>query len=136
MRATGRARPPRVVGGRSRDAYHRRVIIPAWLLTLALVLGLLVLLPARRLQLAGVRGRAIGAYAIALWLMGFLLVVRPIGARFLVPIVLLTYIAPFVAVPEVVGRVLRRGRPRHPPGDPPRPPMKNVTPPDEPVPPG
>ena len=135
MRASGRARR-RHAGGWSRDAYDRRVIIPAWLLALALVLGLLVLLPARRLQLAGLRGRVIGAYAVALWLMGFLLVVRPIAARFLVPIVLLTYIAPFVAAPEVVGRVLRRGRPSDPPADPPRPPMKNVTPPDDPAAPG
>jgi hypothetical protein len=112
------------------------VIIPAWILALGLVVGLLVLLPARRLQLAGLSGRAIGLYAAALWLAGVLLAVRPVGARFLIPIVLLTYIAPFVAAPEVVGRVLRRGRPRDPPPDPPRPPMKNVTPPDDPVAPG
>ena len=108
------------------------MVIPAWLVALALVLGLLVLPPARRLQLAGLSGRVIGFYAVALWLMGFVMVVRPIGARFLIPIALLAYIAPFVAAPEVVGRVLRRGRPRNPPGDPPRPPLKNVTPPDDP----
>jgi hypothetical protein len=111
------------------------VIIPAWLLAVALVLGLLVLLPARRLQLAGLSGRAIGAYAVALWLLGFVMAVRPIGARFLIPIALLAYIAPFVAAPEVVGRVLRRGQPRDPPADPPRP-IKNVTPPDDPGAPG
>jgi Zn-dependent protease with chaperone function len=112
------------------------VIIPAWLLALGLVLGVLVLLPARRLQLAGLSGRAIGLYAVALWLMGFVMAVRPVGARFLIPIVLLAYIAPFVAAPEVVGRVLRRGQPRDPPADPPRPPMKNVTPQDDPPGPG
>lgn len=114
-------------------AYDRDVIIPASLLALSLVLGLLVLLPARRLQLAGLSGRAIGLYAITLWLTGFVLAVRPIGAKFLIPIALLAYIAPFVAAPEVVGRVLRRGRPRDPPAEPPRPPIKNVTPPDDPV---
>jgi hypothetical protein len=114
-----------------RGAYDRPVIIPAWLLAVVLVVGLLVLLPARRLQLAGLTGRAIGAYAVSLWLAGVLLAVRPVGARFLVPIVLLAYIAPFVAAPEVVGRVLRRGRPRDPPVDSSRPPMKNVTPPDD-----
>ena len=113
-------------------AYDRCVIIPAWIIGLSLVLGLLVLLPARRLQLAGLSGRAIGLYAIVLWLAGFALVVRPLGARFLVPIALLAYIAPFVAAPEVVGRILRRGRPRAP-LDPPRPPMKDVTPPDDPA---
>lgn len=111
------------------------MLLPPWLLAAGLVLGLLVLLPARRLQLAGLSGRAIGFYAVALWLAGLLLVVRPVGARFLIPIALLAYIAPFVAAPEVIGRVLRRGRPPDPPADP-RPPMKNVTPPDDPLAPG
>lgn len=108
------------------------MLVPPWILAVGLGIALLVLLPARRLQLAGLSGRAIGFYAVALWLLGFLLVVRPVGARFLVPIVLLAYIAPFVAAPEVVGRVLRRGPPRPPP-DEPRPPMKNVTPPEDPL---
>lgn len=98
------------------------------LLALALVVGLLVLLPARRLQLAGLSTRAVGLYAVTMWLAGVFLAIRPVGAKFLVPILLLAYIAPFVAAPEVVGRVLRRGQPR----DPPPPPMKNVTPPDDP----
>lgn len=113
-------------------AYDRCVLLPPWLLAVGLVLGLLVLLPARRLQLAGLSGRAIGFYAVALWLAGLLLAARPVGARFLIPIALLAYVAPFVAAPEVVGRVLRRGRPPDPPAPPPRPPMKNVTPPDDP----
>ena len=38
-------------------------MLPApWLLALALVVGLLVLIPARRLQLGGVSARAAGAY--------------------------------------------------------------------------
>ena len=110
------------------DPYDRPVFLPPWLLALGLILGLLVLFPARRLQLAGLSGRAIGLYAVLVWLTGFVMVIRPVGARFLIPIALLAYIAPFVAAPEVVGRVLRRG----PPPDPPRPPMKNVTPPDDP----
>ena len=55
----------------------------------------------------------------------------PVGARFLVPIALLAYVAPFVVAPEVVGRVLRRRPPHDPPAEP-RPPMKNVTPPNDP----
>src|SRR5512141_948942 len=86
-------------GNRACEAYDRRVILPPWLLAVGLVVGLLVLLPARRLQLAGLSGRAIGFYAVALWLAGLLLAVRPVGARFLVPIALLAYIAPFVAAP-------------------------------------
>ena len=87
-----------------------------------------MLLPARRLQLAGLSARTIGLYAVALWLMGFLLAIRPVGARLLIPIALLAYVVPFVVAPERVGRVLRRGQPR----DPPKPPIKNVTPPDDP----
>ena len=108
--------------------YHREVILPPWLLALGLVLGLLVLFPARRLQLAGLTTRAIGLYALIIWLMGFVVAIRPGGARFLIPIVLLAYIAPFVAAPERVGRFLRRGQPP----DPPRPPIKDVTPRDDP----
>jgi hypothetical protein len=108
--------------------YDRRVIVPPWLLALGFVLGLLVLFPARRLQLAGLRATTIGLYAIGLWLMGFLLAIRPVGGRFLIPILVLAYIAPFVAAPERVGRFLRRGQPR----DPPRPPIKDVTPHDDP----
>jgi hypothetical protein len=103
-------------------------MIPPWLLALGLVLGLMVLLPARRLQLAGLTPRAIGLYALAIWLMGFLLAIRPVGARFLIPILVLAYIVPFVAAPERVGRFLRRGQLL----DPPRPPIKDVTPRDDP----
>ena len=107
------------------------MLLSPWLIALGLVLALLVLFPARRLQLAGLSSRAIGAYVTVLWLIGFLLAIRPAGfARFLVPIVLLAYIAPFVAAPERVervGRWLGRGRPP----DPPRPPMKDVTPRDD-----
>jgi hypothetical protein len=108
--------------------YDRQVIVPPWLLALGLVLGLLVLFPARRLQLAGLSAQPIALYALAIWLMGFLLAIRPVGARFLIPILLLAYVAPFVAAPERVGRFLRRGQPR----DPPRPPIKDVTPRDDP----
>jgi hypothetical protein len=63
-----------------------------------------------------------------------LVAVSPGGARILVPILLVAYLAPFVAAPDRVGRILRRG------GGPDagsvggRPPMKNVTPPDADVP--
>lgn len=108
--------------------YHPWVFLPApWLLAVALVLGLVVLLPARRLQLAGLSGGAIGLYAVFVWLLGFALVIRPGATRFLVPILIITYIAPFVAGPERIARVARRGRR----GPPPPPPIKNVTPPTE-----
>lgn len=101
-------------------------MLPApWLLALALVIGLLVLIPARRLQLADVSPRVIGLYALALWILGMTLAIRPAGARILIPFLLVAYLAPFVAAPDRVRRVLGRGRQV---GDPP--PMKDVTPPD------
>lgn len=104
-------------------------MLPApWLIAVALVIALLVMIPARRLQLAGVAPRWIGLYALALWLLGMLLAVRPVGARVLVPFLIVAYIAPFVTAPDRVARLLSRGR--RPPSDG-RPPMKDVTPPDE-----
>jgi hypothetical protein len=100
-----------------------------WLLALAFALGLLVLIPARRLQAADFTSRTIGLYAVALWAMGMLLAIRPLGARFLVPILLIAYLAPFIGAPEQVRRVLARGRGRaRTPGTPGAPPMKDVTP--------
>jgi hypothetical protein len=108
-------------------AYDPRVILSPQLLALGLGLGLLVLLPARRLQLAGWSGRAIGLYALGMWLVALIVAVRPVATRFLIPILLVAYLAPFVAAPERVVHVLRRGRR----GDPPPPPIKDVTPPDQ-----
>jgi hypothetical protein len=109
--------------------------VPApWLLALALVIGLLVLVPARRLQLAGLAPRTIGLYALTLWLLAMIVAIQPVATRVLVPILLISYIAPFVAAPDTVRRVLRQGdRPgsgRSSGGVPGRPPMKNVTPPE------
>lgn len=99
--------------------------VPPWLLGIALLLGLLVLIPARRLQLSGFSGRVIGLYAAGLWLLAMVLAIRPTGARILVPFLLVAYLAPFVAGPDQVRRVFRR-----PPPDG-RPPIKDVTPPDQ-----
>ncbi len=97
------------------------------ILALGLALALIVLLPARRLQLAGLTARSIGLYALALWLLGAIVAIRPGSTRLLIPILLIAYLAPFVAAPDRIARVLRRGG-RH---DPPPPPIKNVTPPAE-----
>ena len=109
------------------------MLAPPWLLALALVLGLLVLIPARRLQLAGVPPRTIGLLALTLWALAMLVAISPGASRILIPILLVAYLAPFVAAPDRVGRILRRGGgPGGPGGQPggPRPPVKNVTPPD------
>ena len=101
-------------------------MLPApWLIVLGLVFGFLILVPARRLQLAGLAPRTIGLYALTLWLLAMLVAIRPTATRVLVPILLIAYIAPFVAAPDRLARVL--GRARRPGAG--GPPMKNVTPP-------
>jgi hypothetical protein len=109
------------------------MLAPPWLLALALVFGLLVLIPARRLQLAGVPPRTSGLLALTLWALAMLVAISPGASRILIPILLVAYLAPFVAGPDRVGRILRRGggpgSPGGPPGGP-RPQIKNVTPPD------
>ena len=72
------------------------------------MLGLLVLIPARRLQLAGLSARAIGLYVLVLWVLAMVVAIRPVGARVLIPILLIAYLAPFVAGPDRVRRLLRR----------------------------
>jgi hypothetical protein len=103
--------------------------VPApWLLALGLVLALIILIPARRLQLAGFSSRVIGAYVLALWLVAMVVAIRPIAARIMIPILLVAYLAPFVAAPDRVGRFLTRGKGG--PGSDGRP-VKDVTPPDD-----
>ena len=74
-------------------------MLPApWLLALALALGLIVLIPARRLQVAGFSRIAIGTYAASLWALGMFVAVRPIGIRFLLPILLIVVLLFFFAL--------------------------------------
>ena len=107
------------------------------LLAVGLVIGLIILLPARRLQLAGFSRRSIALYAICLWALAFFMAVRPLAARFLIPILLIAYLAPFVVAPGRLSAIVTRGRGRDGPGggrgDPPKPQIKNVTPPDQPI---
>ncbi len=105
------------------------MLAPPWLLALALVLALLVLIPARRLQLAGLAPRTIGLFALTLWALAMLVAISPGGARVLIPILLIAYLAPFVAAPDRVGRILRRGGGTGGSGRGSAPPIKNVTPP-------
>jgi hypothetical protein len=100
------------------------MLAPPWLLALALGLGLLVLIPARRLRAAGLSSGSVGLYALTLWGLAMLVAIRPGATRIVIPLLLLAWVAPFIAGPDVLGRVLRR--------QPSRPPIKNVTPPDPP----
>lgn len=110
------------------------MLTPPWFIALALVVGLVVLIPARRLQLASLSSRTIGWYALAVWALAMLVAVVGGATRVLVPILLVAYLAPFVAAPDTVRRVLRQ-----PEGDGARggrggggaPPMKDVTPRDD-----
>ena len=108
--------------------------------TLALVglVALLVLIPTRRLQLAGWRRESLTTYFLAVWLMGVAVAAMPAPARFLIPLLLVAYLAPFVTLRDGLDRLL--GRPRVDRGKAgpadggsadPRRPMKDVTPPDE-----
>ncbi len=101
------------------------------LLGIAILIALVVLLPARRLQLAGMSSRVVALYAISLWALAMFLAIRPVLTRVLVPILLVLYLAPFVTAPERVAGIVRRTRRRD--DDLPRPPIKNVTPPDGPT---
>jgi hypothetical protein len=106
-------------------------MLPApWLLALGLVLALLILIPARRLQLAGLSSRIVGTYGLVLWLLAMVVAIRPIATRFLVPILIAAYLAPFVIAPDRFGRLVTRGRGG--PGSDGRP-VKDVTPPDPPA---
>jgi di/tricarboxylate transporter len=107
------------------------------LLAVGLLLGLIILVPARRLQLAGFSRRSIALYAICLWALAFFMAYRPLAARFLVPILLIAYLAPFVVAPGRLSAIVTRGRgrgsTRGPGGGPLPPQIKNVTPPDQPI---
>ena len=92
------------------------------LLVMVLVAALLGLIPVWRLRIAGWPTR----WLVLAWIgyaASILLAVRaPMATRFLLPILVLAYVAPFIAGPERLSRVLRR------PPEPPRP-IIDVTPP-------
>src|SRR6188508_3243925 len=92
------------------------------LLLIVVVAGLIAMIPVWRLRLAGWPRR----WLVVAWLVyaiGIFAAVRaPAATRFLLPILVLAYVAPFVAGPERLTRVLRG------PGEPARP-VIDVTPP-------
>lgn len=86
-----------------------RMLSPA-LLAIALVLFVLLLAPTGRLQRAGWSPRALGAYLIGMLALGLLVAELPGPTRFLVPIIVLGYLAPFVAIRAGIDRWRRPGR--------------------------
>lgn len=99
-------------------------------IALAGLIAVLVLVPTRRLQLAGWRRARLTAYFLSVWLLATLVAAMPGPARFLLPILIVAYLGPFVTLGDGLDRLL--GRPRRRDGDlAARPPAKNVTPPEE-----
>lgn len=115
-------------------------------LALAGLVALLVLLPTRRLQLAGWRRESLTAYFLTVWLLGAVVAAMPAPAKFLIPLLLVMYLAPFVTLRDGLDRLLGRprnggaggpggtggaaGRDGRAPFEEPRP-VKDVTPPEE-----
>ncbi len=81
------------------------------LLALALVLFFVLLAPTDRLRRAGWPPRALGAYLVTMLLLGLFLAELPGPARFLVPILVLGYLAPFVAARVGLDRFRAARRP-------------------------
>jgi hypothetical protein len=84
------------------------------LVLLVIVVGLVAMLPVWRLRLAGWPARWLFT-AWLLYSLGIILAIRfAAGFRFLLPILVLAFVAPFVAGPERLTRVLRGRRPEGP----------------------
>src|SRR5438045_9788174 len=98
------------------------------------IIALLVMIPTRRLFLAGWSPGALTAYFLILVALALFVAELRGPARYLIPILVLAYIAPFVTARDGIGRLRDRlGRDPNstigrPPSDPPRSP-RNVTPP-------
>jgi hypothetical protein len=84
------------------------VPVPA-LAVLGVVLALLVLIPTRRLYLAGWRGLPLWGYFAVLVCFGLLVAELRAPARFLVPLLVIAYLAPFVTGRAGFDRLLGRG---------------------------
>lgn len=82
------------------------------LVLVLLVVGLLTLIPVWRLRVAGWPPRWLIAAWLTLTIAGVLVVQFPGPARFLIPLLVLACVAPFVAGPERLTRVLGGRRER------------------------
>lgn len=81
----------------------------SWLaLAVAALAFALALIPTRRLFLAGWRPAPLAAYLLVLMALAMSLLLVRAGIRFLLPILLVLYVLPFVGAPEVVARTITR----------------------------
>ena len=80
---------------------------------LIVVIGLLVMIPTRRLFLAGWTPPALTTYFLAMLALGLFVAELRGPARYLIPILVLAYIAPFITARDGIGRIRDRlgGRP-------------------------
>jgi len=86
-----------------------------WLIALVLLCFLLAAIPTRRLSQAGIRPGWLGSYLLVLVILGVVAVAARGPGRFLIPFLVVLYVAPLVVAPETAARWLRRGRrpPKH-----------------------
>lgn len=108
---------------------------PLIILALVGILALVMVIPTRRLYLAGWSQQALLAYYVAMLTLAVAAAVVRGPARFLIPILVIGFLAPFVTLGPGIDRLLGRQRPSPPPL-PAEPPIKDVTPPEEPSGPG
>jgi len=85
--------------------------LPApWLIGLVLLCFAVAAIPTRRLFRAGIRPAWLAAYLVVVVALGVVVVVARGPGRFIVPILVVLYVAPLVVAPETTARWLRRGR--------------------------
>jgi hypothetical protein len=90
--------------------------LPApWLIGLVLLCFILASVPTRRLANAGIRPGWLSVYLLTVVSLGIAAVAERGLARFLVPFLVVLYVAPLVVTPATTARWLRRGRqpPKH-----------------------
>jgi len=91
--------------------------VSPYLLGLAGLLAVLMLLPTRRLFVAGWDRPALTTYFVAMWGLAMLAALAEGPLRYLVPVLLVGYLAPFITFRAGVVRVFGARRP-----------VRNVTP--------
>jgi hypothetical protein len=81
-----------------------------WLVAFVLLCFVLAAIPARRLFLAGIRPAWLWAYVLLLVGLSVAAIAARGAGRFLVPFLVVLYVAPLVVGPDTIARRLRRGR--------------------------
>jgi len=106
--SAGRRSSGRSAGG---PPYDRAMGLPApWLIALVLLCFALAAIPTRRLFLAGIRPAWLWTYVVLLVVLGVTAIAARVAGRFLVPFLVVLYVAPLVVGPDTIARWLRRGR--------------------------